>query len=329
MEKKKNSKSTKSVMIASVIMVVAILGVIIAGFFVSQPEEFIQGQTEMTDYRLSCKVPSRVKEIRVKEGDFVHKGDTLVIMEAPDIEAKLSQANAAKSAAEAMEDKAMAGARREEIQGAFEMWQKAKAGTEIAEKTYNRMQRLFDNGVMPEQKRDEAKANYEAMKATEQAAKAKYDMAQNGARAEEKAAASAQVRRAEGAVDEVSSYVNETILIANADGYVTEIFPEVGELVGTGAPIMNVATDEVWFTFNIREDKLAGMAVGQEAEVYMPSNGKTVPVKITRVKNVGNFAAWKATKALDGFDLKVFEVRATPKEKVEGVASGMSVILKQ
>jgi HlyD family secretion protein len=154
-------------------------------------------------------------------------------------------------------------------------------------------------------------------------------MAQNGARQEEKDAASAQVRRAAGAIDEVSSYIDETILLATEDGYVTEIFPEVGELVGTGAPIMNVATDDVWFTFNIREDRLEGIKLGSHAEVYMPSGGRSFPVKITRIKNVGDFAAWKATKALDGFDLKVFEVRATPDTKIEGVAAGMSVILKQ
>lgn len=325
----KSNKSTWGVMIASVIMVCAVIVAIVAGFFVPKQEEFIEGQTELRDYRVSSKVASRVLDIKVEEGDYVHKGDTLVIMEAPEIDAKLSQATAARSAAEAIENKANEGARAEEIQGAFEMWQKAKAGLDIAEKTYERVNRLFQNGVMPEQKRDEAKAQYDASVATERAARSQYDMARNGARSQDKAAARAQVARAEGAVMEVRSYEKETVMLATADGQVTEIFPEVGELVGTGAPIMNIATDDVWFTFNIREDRLQKIKPGNEADVYLPATGKTERVRITRVKNVGNFASWKATKALDGYDLKVFEVRAEPVGRVEGLCSGMSAILKQ
>lgn len=306
-----------------------LVAVIAIGFFLPQPEEVIQGEAETSQYRVSSKVPSRVLEIRVEEGDMVRKGDTLVIMDSPEVQAKLSQATAARSMAEAVETKAKNGARAQEVQGAYELWQKAKAGLEVTEKTYQRVERLFQNGVLPEQKRDEAKAQYDAMKATESAAHSQYEMAKEGARKEDKAAAAAQVDRAQGAVDEVNCYIGETVLLASADGVVTEIFPQIGELVGTGAPIMNVAvTDKVWFTFNVREDKLPEIQVGNECEVFVPALGKTIKAKISRVKNVGNFAAWKATKALDGVDLKVFEVRATPTEKVDGILSGMSGVLK-
>lgn len=212
------------------------------------------------------------------------------------------------------------------------MWQKARAAMEVAEKTYHRINRLFENGVMAEQKRDEAQAQYEAMVATERAARSQYDMAVNGTRIEDKAAAGAQVRRAQGAVSEVNSYMDETVLLATADGIVTEIFPEPGELVGTGAPIMNVScTDDVWFTFNIREDLLPGLTVGTETEVYLPAFDKRIPVRITKMKDVGTFAVWKATKALDGFDLKTFEVKARPlnMEGLENVRGGMSVIMEK
>lgn len=263
---------------------------------------------------------------------MVSKGDTLVILEAPDIQAKLAQAEAAFKAARAMEQKARTGARREQIQSAYEVWQKAIAGREVVEKTYNRVNRLFENGVMAEQKRDEALANYRAMVASENAAKSQYDMAVNGTRHEDINAAEAQVSRAEGAISEVSSYVDETVLVASADGVVTEIFPEQGELVGSGAPIMNVAKlDDVWFTFNVREDMLPGLSVGQQVSVYVPAYGKDVTVKVTRIKEVGSFATWKATKALDKFDLKTFELQAYPVDPSEliGLRGGMSAIMKR
>ena len=296
----KKNKIFTNILASALVLIAVIVVVITVGLFRTGQEETLEGQAETTDYRLSSKVPARVLEIRVKEGDFVHKGDTLVVLEAPDVEAKLSQANAAYDAAKAME------------------------------KTYNRVERLFESGVMAEQKRDEAKAQYDAAVATEKAAKAKYDMAVNGARKEDKSMAQAQAERAKGAIAEVSSYINETVLTATADGQITEIFPEVGELVGTGAPIMNVSVvSDVWFTFNLREDKLKGYSVGTKAEVYVPAVDKTIPVRITLMKDVGSFAVWKATKALDNIDLKTFEVQAHPLQPVDGILSGMSAVLKK
>ena len=328
----KKNKNFTIILAAALTLVGIIVITIVVGLSLPKHPDIIQGQAETTDYRLSSKVPARVCEIRVQEGDHVRRGDTLVILEAPDIRAKLSQAEAAYAAAQAQEQKAQNGTRQEQVQQASELWQKARAALEVAEKTYHRINRLFENGVMAEQKRDEAQAQYEAMVATERAARSQYDMAVNGARIEDKAAAGAQVRRAQGAVSEVNSYMDETVLLATADGIVTEIFPEPGELVGTGAPIMNVScTDDVWFTFNIREDLLPGLTVGTETEVYLPAFDKRIPVRITKMKDVGTFAVWKATKALDGFDLKTFEVKARPlnMEGLENVRGGMSVIMEK
>lgn len=325
-------KDSKVIIVSSAVILTVIAIVIAVGLCIPSPEETIQGQAEISDYRVSSKVPARILEIRVSEGDEVHKGDTIVVLEAPDIEAKLSQAEAAFEAAKAVEQKALTGARREQIQSAYEVWQKAIAGREVAEKTYQRVNRLFEKGVMAEQKRDEALANFRAMQASENAAKSQYDMAVNGSRNEDISAARAQVSRARGAVDEVSSYRDETVLLASADGVVTEIFPETGELVGSGAPIMNIARiDDMWFTFNVREDFLPDLTVGTETEVYVPAFDKTVPVRITRVKDVGTFATWKATKALDKFDLKTFEVQARPLDasQLEGIRGGMSAVMKR
>lgn len=326
----KRSKLNNLLIIALVLVGVMAL-VILVGIFLPKPKEVIQGQAETSDYRVSSKVPSRVKELRVQSGDRVKAGDTLVIMDSPEVEAKMMQAEAAEAAAKAIEQKAQNGARRQEIQGAYELWQKAKAGLDVAEKTYTRVARLYDEGVIPAQKRDEAEAQLRAMQATEKAARSQYEMAREGARREDKAAAAAQVARAQGAVTEVEGYRKETVLLATADGTVTEIFPEVGELVGQGAPIMNIAkTDDVRFVFNVREDYLPELKAGMEKDVYVPALDKSLKVRITGMNVMGSYATWKATKALDQYDLKTFEVTARPVNAAdtEDILAGMTVIFK-
>lgn len=312
--------------LAAVIILVSIIGFLTLG----KGTEIIQGQAEATEYRVSSKVPGRILKFLVSEGDNVRAGDTLAILEAPDVLAKLTQAQAAEQAAIALNEKAERGTRAEQLQAAYEMWQKAKAGLEIAEKSYNRVNRLFESGVMSAQKRDEAKAQYDAMVATERAAKAQYTMAKNGAQREDKAMAAAQVERAKGAVAEVSSYIEETVLIASADGEVTEIFPKVGELVGTGAPIMNVAQlNDMWVTFNVREDFLKDFTVGGEIKAYIPALEKEATFKVTYMKDLGTYAVWKATKTTGQFDLKTFEVKARPVQAVENLRPGMSAIIEK
>ena len=287
-----------NILLAFISLTAVIVIVSLIGFFtLGKGPEIIQGQAEADEYRVSSKVPGRILEFRVKEGDKVKAGDTLAILEAPDVKAKLSQAQAAEQAAQALNEKAQRGTRQEQLQAAYEMWQKAKAGVEIAEKSYNRVNRLFEQGVMSAQKRDEAKAQFDAMTATEKAARSQYEMAKNGAQREDKAAAAAQVERAKGAVAEVSSYIDETILTASADGEVTEIFPKTGELVGTGAPIMNVARlNDMWVTFNVREDFLKDFTVGNEISAFIPAFDKEIKFKVTYMKDLGTYAAWKATK---------------------------------
>ena len=309
-----------------VIVLVAVVGF----FMLRKGPEIIQGQAEVTEYRVSSKVPGRILEFRVKEGQKVQAGDTLAILEAPDVMAKMEQAPAA-AAAQAQNEKAIKGARQEQIQAAYEMWQKAIAGVDIAEKSYKRVKNLFDQGVMPAQKLDEVTAQRNAATATEKAAKAQYTMAKNGAEREDKMAAAALVDRAKGAVAEVESYLKETYLIAQAAGEVSEIFPKVGELVGTGAPIMNIAImDDMWVTFNVREDLLKNLTMGSEFDAIVPAlDNQTIRLKVHYMKDLGTYAAWKATKTTGQFDLKTFEVKATPLEKVTNLRPGMSVIIKK
>lgn len=309
----------------AVVIIVALIGFLA----LDRDPDVIQGQVEVTEYRVSSKVPGRILELRVKEGDYVKAGDTLAILDAPDVRAKMSQAQSAQNAAAALELKARNGAREEQVRGAFSVLQQAKAGLEIAEKSYNRVQRLYDEGVMSAQKRDEAYANYKAMDAQCKAAQSQYDMAVNGARKEDKMAASAQVDRARGAVQEVNSYIHETVQIAQKEGEVSDIYPKVGELVGTGSPIMSIAVmDDMWGTFNVREDQLNGMQVGSEFTAFVPAFNKNVKMKVYYMKDQGSYAVWKATKANGQYDLKTFEVKARPVEQLEGLRPGMSLIIK-
>ena len=311
---------------STVVIIVALIGF----FTLGQTPDIIQGEVEVSEYRVSSKVPGRILELRVKEGDYVHVGDTLAILDAPEVEAKKTQAQSAEEAAAAISEMAQAGARREQISGAFQLWQQAKAGLEIAQKSYERVQRLYDEGVMSAQKRDEAFASYKALQAQEKAAKSQYDMAINGARHEEKKAAAAQVKRAEGAVQEVNSYINETVQVAQVEGEVSTIYPKVGELIGTGSPIMSISImNDMWGTFNVREDHLKGLKVGDEFTAFAPAFNKELRMKVYYIKDEGSYAVWKATKSNGQYDLKTFEVKARPIKKFEGLRPGMSLIIKE
>ncbi len=324
--------SIRNMMLAFIMVLVVVGLVALAGFFLlTPPDDIIMGQAEATQIRISGKVPGRIAAYRFAEGDRVKAGDTLVFLDTPEVWAKLQQAEAARTAAEAQSAKAQKGARAQEITAAHELWQKAKAGLDIAEKSYRRVHNLYEKGVMSAQKKDEAEANYLAMAATEKAARSQYEMAKEGARREDKAAAAALVQQAGGAVAEVESYLGETALVAPIDGEVSERFPEVGELVGTGAPIMNLSDmNDMWVTFSVREDLLKDMKIGAELEAFIPAfDNRTVRLKIYYMKDMGTYAAWKATKTTGQYDTKTFEVRARPLEPVADLRPGMSVILKK
>ena len=253
----------------------------------------------------------------------------MVRMCEPEARAKMEQAQSAQDAASALELKAQNGAREEQIRGAYNLLQQAKAGVEISEKSYKRIQRLFDEGVVSEQKRDEVYAQYKAMEAQMQAAQSQYDMAVNGARREDKLAAAAQVGRAKGAVQEVNSYIHETVQIAQMEGEVMDIFPKQGELVGTGSPIMTIAVmKDMWGTFSVREDQLADLKVGDTFTAFVPAFNKNIQLKVYSLKDEGSYAVWRATKANGEYDLKTFEVKARPVEKFEGLRPGMSLVIK-
>ncbi len=313
-----------------VILLLVIATVSLVGWIVIKPEPImLQGQVEANEVRVSGKVPGRIDKFLVSEGLTVKKGDSLVMINSPELNAKLLQANSAEDAAAAQNQKANKGARAEQIAGAYELWQKAEVGVKLAEKTFNRVQNMFTEGLVSAQKRDETEANFQAAVATSKAAKSQYDMAINGAETEDKLAALAMVNRAKGAVSEVESYISETMLVSPINGEVSDIFPKQGELVGSGAPIMNIVDlNDIWVVFNIREDLLTKITIGKELEATIPALGnKTIKLKVNYIKAMASYATFKATKTNGGFDVKSFEVRAKPITAIEGLRPGMSLMV--
>ncbi len=326
------AKKNYNLLTGVIALVAVVLIVSVVGFIVSRPKAIvIQGEAEATEYRVSGKIPGRIEEFRADEGQSVRKGDTLVLINSPEIRSKIAEANAAKAAAVAQKNKAYNGAQQEQIAGAYEMWQKALVGEEVMRKSFERISELHEEKVVSDQKYDEVKAQYDAASATARAAKSQYDMAVNGARQEDKDAAVALVERANAAVELVNSYMDEIVLTAPADGIIAARYPKVGELVGQGSPIMTIQDlDDMWLTFNVREDRLEGMKSGDKLNLTVPALGnKHITATVYYIAVRESYATWRATKEIGEFDTKTFEVRARPDTKVEGMRPGMSVILER
>lgn len=325
---KRNKRST-FVGLAVVIVLVATL--VIIGQVVLRPEpETIMGEVSATEYRVSNKVPGRIATIYVEEGQQVSEGDTLAYISSPEVDAKMEQAKAARAAATAQSKKAKNGARQQQIDAAYEMWQKALVGVDVAKKSYDRVHQLYEKKVIPAQKHDEVEAQYRAAVATANAAKTQYDLALEGAQAEDKAAAEALVAKADGAIQEVTSYQESRFLIAPSNGEVVEIYAKHSDLIGTGGPVMSIVDmSDVWFSFSVREDLLQDLKVGQEVEVNIPALGKqTYKGKVTYMRAMASYATWRATKVNGQFDVKSFDVKVVPNEPIEGLRQGMTAILK-
>lgn len=297
---------------------------------ISRPKPLeVQGEVEATQIKVASKLVGRIDNMPIHKGDSVKKGQLLFSLNSPEVEAKMQQANAALRGAEAQNIKASNGAQIEDIQAAYNMYLKAVAATELAEKTFNRVNNLYKEGVLPAQKRDEAETQLKAARETSNAAKEMWEKAKKGTRYEDKDAAFAMVDRAKGALSEVASYLKETNIYSPIDGEIANIVAESGELVNAGYPVVTLVNlNDCWVTFNLREDMMASIRKGSEFVAKFPALGnKEVKLKVTYIAVLGSFATWNATKTTGDFDMKTFEVRAVPVEKIEGMRPGMSALV--
>lgn len=321
----------KNKFLSTIIGILIIIGIIGTAFwFMSRPKDLvIQGQADATEINVSPKIAGRLIKIEVKEGDQVEQGQLLAILETPELDAKLIQAQSVKQAAEAQDRKAKKGSRTEQIQYAYNVWQEAKASSELADKTYMRMQNLYKDKVISAQKRDEAYTQSKTSKEQEKSAYSNYQMAVNGERIEDKEATSAQVTQAQGAIDEVLASKKEAKVISPANAEVLKIVPNRGELVNAGYPVVNlVDLNDLWVVFNIKEELMEYFKKGSTFEGTIPAlNNKKVQLQVRYIAAQGDFATWNATKTRGDFDMKTFEIKAYPKNKIEGFRPGMTVLV--
>ena len=318
-------------LILTVVVVLLVLAALaVFGFLaIKQGPDTVQGMADATEIRISGKLPGRVAELYVEEGDKVKAGDTLVRIHSTLVDARLGQAEAMENAAAAANKKVDAGTRSQIIQAAYELYQQAKAASGITQKTYQRMENLFAKGVVSEQKRDEAKAAYQAAQAGESAAKSQYELAKSGAQSEDKEAARAMVNVAKGSVNEVNALLEDQYLVAPCDGEITTVYPHVSELVATGAPIMSLQKDDHWVVFNVRETLLKDIKLGSKIKVRIPALDREDEVKVFYIKDLGTYANWQATKSTGDFDARTFQIKARPEKPIENLRPGMSVILEK
>ena len=289
----------------------------------------IQGEMDATQIRVASKIPGRIDHIAVRKGQQVQKGDFLFSINSPEIEAKLQQATAARDAAAAQSLKAQNGARKEDIQAAYSTYLKAEAAARLYEKTYQRIASLFTDGVVPEQKKDEAETQMKASRETANAAKAVWEKARKGARKEDKKAAEDLVKQAEGAIAEVEAYLKETQITAPSTGEVSNVIPEEGELVATGYPVITLLDlNDTWAVLFVREDLMPAIRMGSEFKADIPALGaKDVLFNVNYISPTADFATWTSTKTSGGFDVKSFEIHAVPAKKTEGLRPGMSILV--
>lgn len=313
------------VLVTGVVAALAIIGFLC----IKQGPDTVQGQADATEIRISGKLPGRVAELFVEEGDYVKEGDTLVRIHSSLVDARLDQAEAMESAASAANQGIDAGTRVQIINAARDVWRQAQAAASITKKTYDRMENLYAKGVVSEQKRDEAKAAYDAAVAGESAAKSQYDLAVAGARKEDKEAARAMVNVAKGGVKEVNALLEDQYLTAPCDGQITVIYPHVSELVALGAPIMSLQKNDHYVVFNVRETLLKDIKLGGKLKVWIPALDIHTDVQVYYIRDLGTYANWQATKSTGDFDARTFQIKARAEKPIKDLRPGMSVVLEQ
>ena len=297
----------------------------------SQPApEVFQGQMEAHETDIAPKVTARIAEVLVQEGEQVAVGSTLMRTHSPEVAAKLAQATGAQQAAQALSDKAQNGARPQEIEMARLQWQRAQSAADLAQVSFKRVDGLAKDGLVADQKRDEAYANFTTSRDQALAAKAQYDLARAGARAEDKAAASAQVQQVTGVLAEVQAAQDETELKSPVAGEVAKVLAKVGELSAQGVAVVTVVDlNDQWVVLNVREDRLQRFAKGAEFDALLPAlDNQRVRFKVFYTAVLPDFATWRATRAGQGFDARTFEVKARPLAPIPGARPGMSVLVQ-
>ena len=322
------SKQYLAIAFVTVLVIVLLISVIGIATMRNQPM-LLQGQVEATEIRISGKLPGRIDSFCVKQGQRVERGDTLVVINSPEAEAKMEQVNALEQVAQFQNQKVDAGTRKQLIAMSYELWNKAKSDLRLARITLKRITALYKDSIITAQRKDEVNALYQAAVANEKAARAAYQMAKYGAQKEDKASANALLNAARGTVNQVSALLDDAHLTAPASGEIANIFPKAGELVGAGMPLMNlIVLSDAHVVLNVREDLLPHFKMDGVFKGDVPALGvKDVEFEIYYISPLGSFATWRSTKQTGSYDMRTFEIHAQPTSQTIGLRPGMSVLV--
>ena len=291
--------------------------------------QILQGQMQAREYSVSSKLAGRIQGVRVKKGDFVKKGDLIYQVHSPEVEAKLTQAQAGYEAAKALREEADKGARQEAIISAKDVWSSAKAMADLAQKTYERIEELYKNGVVSLQRKDETFAAYQSARYNENAAYQQYKIALEGLRDEAKRAVSEKENAARGQVNEVEAYIKDINAYAPITGEVSNVLLHDGELSPSGFPVvLLVDLQDAWLKLSVSEQYLSRFQKDAVFEGYIPALKQSVKFKVEYVAVMGDFATWRASASSRGYDMKSYEIEARPLSPIEGFRVGMSVLVK-
>jgi HlyD family secretion protein len=326
-----NPKKSAVIKVVGIIVLILLLGLIAFGLWKSyQPKQVeLQGRVEAETIHVSTKVPSRIEEVYVHEGDKVKKGQELVRLFSPEVDAKKQQALASLQSALALQSTADRGSQQENIETLYANWQSLKAQQTLAQTTYQRGANLFKEGVISRQRRDEMQAAAASATQITEAAYQQYKRAKRGSTPEQKSLANAQVEITKAAVAEANALEAETKLLSPINGTVSKTYGKASELVAIAVPIVSlIEDDDLWVSVDVREDIYAQVYKSKTIEGFIPALNQTATFKIKNIDAEGEFATIKTTRQTGGYDIRSFKVHLAPVQPIADLKVGMSVLFK-
>ncbi|MGE8572616.1 MAG: HlyD family secretion protein [Acinetobacter amyesii] len=328
---KDQHKKSILIKIAVGIILILLLALIAFGLWKSyQPKQVeLQGRVEAETIHISTKVPSRIEEIYVHDGEKVQAGQALVRLTSPEVDAKKQQALAALQSAQALQSTAERGSQQENIDSLYANWQSVKAQQQLAQTTYQRGQNLYKEGVISRQRRDEMQAAAVSAAQMTEASYQQYARAKRGSTPQQQSSADAQVKIAQAALAEANALEAETKLFAPSNGTISKTYGKVSELVAMGVPVVSLIQDDsLWISLNVREDQYAQVYQLKTMQGFIPALNKSADFKIDHIEAEGEFATIKTTRQTGGYDIRSFKVQLKPAQPIADLKVGMSVLFK-
>lgn len=315
---------------AIIVGIVATVVVALSVFYLFRPEPLlVQGEADATRFDIAARVDGRVKEIPVERGQNVSANAVLVRIDNPETVAKLEQMRTAKAVAEAQLANVLVGTRAEVIAARKAELERAQAALMLAQKTFDRTNTLTQQGNAPQSRLDQMTDSlHESERAVDQAQSA-YDQAVNGYTKEERAISKTNVEKANADIQSVQSTIDQLQVYAPVASQVYQRNVEPGEYVSPGVPLVTlIDLADVWIHFDLREDLVKGLKVGDRFDVHIPAlDDRRVTVEVKLIATKGEYASWRATRASGDFDLRTFSIRAYPLQPVPELRPGMSAYL--